>query len=37
MKILQEQEGYTSDWVTKNTNKINFMQALNFFNDYFQE
>ena len=37
LKMLQEQEGYREDWVQKSTNKINYLQALSFFNDYFQE
>ena len=37
MKILQEQEGYQQDWASKNASKINFNQALHFFNDFFQE
>ena len=37
MKILQQQEGYKNDWAKKNANKINYMQALTFFNDFFTE
>ena len=37
MKILQEQEGYQQDWANKNASKINYSQALHFFNDFFQE
>ena len=37
MKLLQEQEGYQQDWASKNASKINFNQALHFFNDFFQE
>ena len=37
MKILQEREGYKQDWVAKNASKINHLQALSFFNDFFSE
>ena len=37
MKILQEREGYKQDWAAKNAKKINYMQALSFFNDFFSE
>ena len=37
MKILQEQEGYQADWVNKNASRINFKQALQYFNEFFQE